>query len=57
MHLIGVVVTIGAGIYTVSWAWTLLRGGNKAGAFWSVVLALVSTATGLWYYYQHGFFP
>lgn len=57
MHLIGILLTIGAGVYTVMWAWSLLRGGNKAGAFWSMVLALASTATGLWYYYQHEFFP
>ncbi len=57
MHLLGIIITIGVGVYTVSWGWTLLRGGNRAGAFWSFLLALVSTATGLWYYYQHGFIP
>jgi hypothetical protein len=57
MHLLGILGAIGAGIYTVSWAWTLLKGGNKAGAFWSLVLALLSTATALYYFYQHGFFP
>ncbi len=57
MHLIGIAATIITGIYTVSWAWTLLRGGNKAGAFWSLLLAIASTATGLCYFWQHAFFP
>jgi len=57
MHVFGIVITLGVGIYTASWAWTLLRSGNKIGAFWSFLLAVASTATGLWYYWQHGFFP
>lgn len=57
MHLLGIVATLGVGIYTVSWAWTLLRGGNRLGAFWSLLLAITSTAAGLWYYWQHIFFP
>ncbi|MEX0973983.1 MAG: hypothetical protein WD024_01340 [Bacillota bacterium] len=41
----------------MSWAWTLLKAGNKVGAVWSVLLAVTSTATGLYYFYHHGFFP
>jgi hypothetical protein len=57
MQALGIAATIIVGIYTVSWAWTLLKGGNKAGAFWSFLLAIASTATGLYYYYQHAFSP
>jgi len=57
MHLIGIAAAIIAGIYTLDWAWVLFKDGNKAGAFWSVLLALVSTATALYYFYQHGFLP
>jgi phosphoglycerol transferase MdoB-like AlkP superfamily enzyme len=57
MYLLGILVVIGTGIYTVSWAWTLLKGGNRAGAFWSFLLAVASTATALYFFYQNGFFP
>jgi len=57
MHVIGIALTILAGVYTVSWAIILLKDGNRAGAFWAFLLALTSTATSLYYYYQHGFFP
>lgn len=57
MHLVGIVASIATGIYTLSWAWTLYREGNKAGAVWSVIFALASTGTCLYYFYQHGFLP
>jgi len=57
MHILGVIGAIAVGVYTLSWAWTLLKGGNRAGAFWSSALAVASTATALYYFYQHGFLP
>lgn len=40
MHLIGIVATIGTGIYTLAWAWGLLKGGDRVGALWSMLLAV-----------------
>lgn len=57
MHVLGIILTIWAGIYTVAWSVTLLKDGNLAGAFWSFLLALVSTGVSLYYFYQHGFLP
>ncbi|QUL98461.1 MAG: hypothetical protein IMF26_10705 [Candidatus Fermentithermobacillus carboniphilus] len=57
MHLAGIISAIIVGIYTLSWAFTLFRDGNLAGAFWSFVLAVTSTAVTLYYFYQHGFYP
>ncbi len=57
MYWLGILGAVGAGVYTVSWARTLLKNGNRAGAFWSTILAIVSTATALYYFYQNRLFP
>jgi len=57
VYLMGVIASICTGIYTVSWAWTLFKEGNKAGAAWSLILAAASTATALYFFYQYAFFP
>ncbi len=57
MHIIGVVVSIIIGVYTLSWSWILLKDNNRAGAAWSFLLAISSVAASLYYFIQHGFFP
>lgn len=57
MHLLGIMLAAGTGIYTLNWARTLSKRGNKVGGRWTVLLALVSTGLAWYYYYQHGFFP
>lgn len=57
MHIAGVIGSIAVFIYTLSWAWTLWKGGNREGALWTCILALASTGTALYYFWQHGFLP
>jgi heme O synthase-like polyprenyltransferase len=57
MHIIGVVVSVVIGIYTLSWSWILLKDNNRAGAAWSFLLAISSLTASLYYFIRHGFFP
>ncbi|MGI6163280.1 MAG: hypothetical protein ACOYEQ_05075 [Bacillota bacterium] len=57
MHILGVMIALGIGVYTLSWAWILLKDGNRAGAFWSFLLAVSSTGVTLYYFIRHGFYP
>jgi len=57
MHIIGVIISLLTGVYTVNWGRVLWKEGNKAGAFWSFLLAVASTGASLWFFYSHGFFP
>jgi hypothetical protein len=57
MHIgIGIIAVL-IGIYTLSWAWSLARRRNWAGAIWSAILALASTGLTLFYLFRHKFYP
>lgn len=57
MHIIGSLTALGIGVYTLLFARTLWAKGNRHGAVWTSLLAAISTAVTLYYYYQHGFYP
>ena len=57
MHITGIVAAVVIGVYTLGFARDLWSKGNKAGAVWTILLALVSTGVTLYYYYYHGFYP
>lgn len=57
MHILIGCGTILVCIYTLAWAWTLGKRGNRAGAIWTVLLAASSTAVTLYYLIRHRFYP